>query len=56
MNYDKDNLKYKKYLMAIINEINREKISLNGPINTLEKISAMRTKVCINIKNFTDKK
>ncbi len=52
MNYDKDNLKYKKYLMAIINEINREKISLNS----LEKISAMRTKVCINIKNFTDKK
>jgi hypothetical protein len=42
--------------MAIINEINREKISLNRPINSLEKISAMITKECINIKNFTDKK
>ncbi len=56
MNYDKDNLKYKKYLMTIINEINTEKISLDGPINSLEEISAMITKVCIKIKNFTDKK
>ena len=42
--------------MTITNEINTEKISLEGPINSLEEISAMITKVCIKIKNFTDKK
>ena len=56
MKYDKDNLKYKKYLITILREIDTEIISLNGPTNSLQEISSMITRVCIDIKNFTKNK
>ena len=56
MNIDNDNLKYKKYLITIINDIKTGKNSLNGPVNSLEEIAHCITDVCIKIKNFTNEK
>ena len=56
MQLDNDNLKYKKYLIAILNDIKTGNNSLNGAVNSLEEISHCITDVCIKIKNFTNEK
>ena len=54
--YDKDNEKYRKYLISMINNIKSENNRINGEINSLEEISSMISDVCIKIKKFTNRK
>ena len=56
MKKDRDNLKYKNYLISILNDIKSENNTSNGPINSLGEISHCITEVCIKIKNYTKNK
>ena len=53
MEQDKDNLKYKKYLVEILNSIKNDKNEINGGKNSLEEITHCIIEVVIKIKNYT---
>ena len=53
---DKNNLKYRPYLFAILDGINSDRNKINGVVNSLEEISHCIIDVCIRIKNFTKQK
>ena len=56
MNHDKNNLKYKNFLITILKDIKSSNNTLNGPQNSLEEIAHCITDVCIQIKNYTNQK
>ena len=56
MEHDKDNLKYKKYLIEIINSVKNDKNEINGVKNSLEEITHSIIEVVIKIKHFTKEK
>ena len=56
MKADKDNLKYKKYIITILNDIKSGKNTSNGPVNSLGEIAHCITDVCIKIKQYTNQK
>ena len=56
MQQDRDNLKYKKYLIEILNSIQSEINGINGEKNSLEEITHCIIDVVIKIKNYTSKK
>ena len=56
MKKDPDNLKYKNYLISILNDIKSENNTSNGAPNSLGEIANCITKVCIQIKNYTKNK
>ena len=53
MEHDRDNLKYKKYLIEILNSVQSDTNKINGPRNSLEEITHCIIDVVIKIKNFT---
>ena len=53
---DRDNLKYKNYLIKILNDIKTGNNSSNGTQNSLGEIAHCITDVCIKIKNYTNQK
>ena len=56
MESDRDNLKYKNYLIKILNDIKTGNNSSNGTQNSLGEIAHCITDVCIKIKNYTNQK
>ena len=53
---DPNNLKYKPFLVTIIDGIKNERNQINGAVNNLEEISHCIIDVCIAIKHFSMQK
>ena len=53
MEHDRDNLKYKKYLIEILTSVKNDQNKINGAKNSLEEITHCIIDVVIKIKNFT---
>lgn len=56
MEKDPDNLKYKSYLISILDGIKNDRNNINGNKGSLEEISHSITEVCLKIKEYSKQK